>query len=287
MSMKICLVTSAEGPRLVHRQQWLQVLMQKQIVSSDTELEIVNLAKHTHSHRAYVEGLYFELLQSAYNVEAVLQAQKQGYDAAVIACYFDPGLEAAREVARIPVVGLAEASMAYASLLAKKKRSIAIIAVAEKGVLKTYDVIDKYGLTEQLISNRPVRHIPLEIYGAAGTSGKAADVKVAVNEYIKVARECIKDGAEIVITGCAGLGPMLAVEGVFDIDGVPVMDPVSVAVKTAESLVDLQKLGLKLSRKLMYRLPVSEDISNKERAHFGFGSAVHDQPSAEAVSIAR
>ncbi|OGA50549.1 MAG: hypothetical protein A3F74_01210 [Betaproteobacteria bacterium RIFCSPLOWO2_12_FULL_62_58] len=270
MSMKICLVTSAEGPRLVHRQQWLQVLMQKQIVSSDTELEIVNLAKHTHSHRAYVEGLYFELLQSAYNVEAVLQAQKQGYDAAVIACYFDPGLEAAREVARIPVVGLAEASMAYASLLAKKKRSIAIIAVAEKGVLKTYDVIDKYGLTEQLISNRPVRHIPLEIYGAAGTSGKAADVKVAVNEYIKVARECIKDGAEIVITGCAGLGPMLAVEGVFDIDGVPVMDPVSVAVKTAESLVDLQKLGLKLSRKLMYRPPVSEDISIKERAHFGF-----------------
>lgn len=268
---KICLVTSAEGPRLVHRKQWLEVLKQKQVVRRDTELGIENLTKHTHSHRAYVEGLYFELLQSAYNVEAVLQAEKKGYDAAVIACYFDPGLEAAREVARIPVVGLAEASMAYAALLARKKHAIAIIAVAEKGVLKTCDVIHKYGLAEQLIPIRPVRHIPLEMYGAAGTSGKASDVQAAVEEYIKVARECIKDGAEIVITGCAGLGPMLAVEGIFEIDGVPVMDPVSVAVKMAESLVDLQKLGLKVSRKLMYRPPVPEDVSEKERAHFGFG----------------
>ncbi|OGA50551.1 MAG: hypothetical protein A3F74_01225 [Betaproteobacteria bacterium RIFCSPLOWO2_12_FULL_62_58] len=286
MGARICLVTSAEGPRLVHRKQLFELLKEKHIVRPDTELGIT-LQKHTLTHRAFVEGLYFEMLQSTWTVEGILQAEKDGYDAAVIACYFDPGLEAAREVARIPVVGLAEASMAYASLLAKKKRSIAIIAVAEKGVLKTYDVIDKYGLTEQLIPNRPVRHIPFDMLVAAANNGKVSDVEAAKQAHAAVARECIKDGAEIVITGCAGLGPMLAVEGVFDVDGVPVMDPVSVAVKTAESLVDLQKLGLKLSRKLMYRLPVSEDISNKERAHFGFGSAVHDQPSAEAVSIAR
>ena len=37
-----------------------------------------------------------------------------GYDAAIIACFGDPGLEAAREMFSIPVLGLADASIAAA-----------------------------------------------------------------------------------------------------------------------------------------------------------------------------
>ncbi|MDH3414319.1 MAG: hypothetical protein OEM98_17790, partial [Gammaproteobacteria bacterium] len=70
----------------------MELLKEKHIVRPDTELGITQ-QKHTLTHRAFVEGLYFELLQSTWTVEGVLQAEKDGYDAAVIACYFDPGLE--------------------------------------------------------------------------------------------------------------------------------------------------------------------------------------------------
>lgn len=41
-----------------------------------------------------------------------------GYDAAIIACFGDPGLDAAREVMPIPVLGLADASIAAATRMA-------------------------------------------------------------------------------------------------------------------------------------------------------------------------
>ncbi|MBY0336997.1 MAG: aspartate/glutamate racemase family protein, partial [Acetobacteraceae bacterium] len=43
---------------------------------------------------------------------------RAGYHAAIIACFGDPGLDAAREVMPIPVLGLADASIAAATRLA-------------------------------------------------------------------------------------------------------------------------------------------------------------------------
>ncbi|HYF08570.1 MAG TPA: aspartate/glutamate racemase family protein, partial [Acetobacteraceae bacterium] len=44
--------------------------------------------------------------------ERIGRANPDRFDAAVIACFGDPGLEAAKELSPIPVVGMAEASLA-------------------------------------------------------------------------------------------------------------------------------------------------------------------------------
>lgn len=50
--------------------------------------------------------------------EAIGRDNPQGFDAAIIACFGDPGLDAAREMLPIPVLGLADASIAAALRLA-------------------------------------------------------------------------------------------------------------------------------------------------------------------------
>jgi Asp/Glu/hydantoin racemase len=52
--------------------------------------------------------------------EHVGPANPAGYDAVLIACFGDPGLEAARELSPIPVLGMAEASIAAARRLAPR-----------------------------------------------------------------------------------------------------------------------------------------------------------------------
>ena len=50
----------------------------------------------------------------------VVEAEKEGYNGVVIACYGDPGIEAAKELVKIPVVGITEASYALARILSTK-----------------------------------------------------------------------------------------------------------------------------------------------------------------------
>lgn len=243
-------------------------LKTEKAIKPDTELAIKNISKHLVEHRSIADTLYFDFLQRQYLIEATIEAEKEGYDAAVNACYFDPGLDESREVVDFPVVGVAEASFSVALLLGRKKGSIAVVAVAEKGVMKTFDVLDKYGFAPHLIPVKPVRYIPEESYINALKAGGAAHIKAAREDFIKVARECIADGAEVVIVGAAGLGAFLDQQGVLNIDGVPVLNCVTCAIKMAENMIDLQKLGISVSRRLMYRKPSAEDWE-KERKNFG------------------
>jgi Asp/Glu/hydantoin racemase len=48
---------------------------------------------------------------------AALESYSRGFDAVILACFGDPGLEALREVARAPVYGLAEAAFREADAL--------------------------------------------------------------------------------------------------------------------------------------------------------------------------
>lgn len=244
-------------------------LKAEKAIKPDTELAVKNISKHTVRHRPGADTLYFDLLQRIYIIEATIQAEREGYAAAVNACYFDPGLDESREVVDFPVVGVAEASISFATLLARKKGSSAVIAVAEKGVLKTFDVLDKYGFAPHLIPVNPVRYIPEESYIKAISVGTPAHVKAAKDAFIKVSRECVADGAEIVIVGAAGLGAFLDQQGVFSVDGAPILNCVTCAIKMAENLIDMQRLGTSVSRRLMYRKPLAEDWET-ERKNFGF-----------------
>ena len=65
-----------------------------------------------------IEGYYDEALATPGLLAEVAAGEREGCDGYVIACFGDPGLYAARELARGPVIGIAEAAMHAASVLA-------------------------------------------------------------------------------------------------------------------------------------------------------------------------
>jgi Asp/Glu/hydantoin racemase len=65
-----------------------------------------------------IEGYYDEALAVPGLLAEIRQGEAEEFDGYVIACFGDPGLHAARELARGPVVGIAEAAIHFASVIA-------------------------------------------------------------------------------------------------------------------------------------------------------------------------
>ena len=152
-------------------------------------------------------------------------------DAYVIACFGDTGVAAAREVATCPVVGMTEAALQTACLLAHR---FTVITLPPRTMAHSDRVIAELGLQHRC-------------------SVHAVDVGVAdlvdgathlLDAFTRTARSAIDtEHAEAVILGCAGLADL--VDPLTARLGVPVIDGVAAAVGIAAGLV---AMGLNTSR---------------------------------------
>jgi allantoin racemase len=169
-----------------------------------------------------IEGFTDEVLAAYHTVEVVASTHGE-YDAYVIACYGDPGLAACREVAAVPVVGIAEASFHMACLVAYKW-SIVSVLPRVKPLLE--ELVHRNGMELRCASIRCTPLTVLEI---------EEDLDRAKRMMVDEARQAIHhDGAEAILLGCAGLGPIdKAMQHEL---GVPVFDGTACAVKLVEAL---------------------------------------------------
>ena len=145
----------------------------------------------------------------------------QGADAVLIACFGDPGLFALRELASVPVIGMAEASCHMAATLGRKF-SIVTGGLAWGPMLEEF--VAAIGLSTNLASVRTVTATGADI---AADPEKALACKAAVNE----------DGAEAIILGGLGLAG-IASRIAADVP-VPLIDNVVAAVRMAEAAASL------------------------------------------------
>lgn len=124
-------------------------------------------------------------------------AHGAGCDAVLLACFGDPGLDALREVAGVPVVGLADAS-AHA---AEGRRFGVVTGGAAWGpMLAEFFGARGYGAT--LAGVRTVAPTGAEI---------ARDPAAALDALARACTDCVvRDGAEVVILGGAGLAGLAA-----------------------------------------------------------------------------
>jgi allantoin racemase len=167
----------------------------------------------------------------------VREAGDRGYDAVVIACFSDPGLDAAREATDLPVVGIQDAAMHLAAQIGY--RFSVLTTLAHRAPLRERAAL-LAGLDRRLASCRPLDLPVLET---------VVNREQVVRKIVRVGREAIDvDGAEVLVLGCAGLGD-LAIRASREL-GVPVIDPNAAALKLCETLVDL---GLTHSRAGLYR----------------------------------
>jgi allantoin racemase len=160
-------------------------------------------------------------------LEEVRRGESEGCDAYVIACFGDPGLLAAREIARGPVLGIAEASMHIASLIS---RAFSIVTTLPRSRAIARQLVIAYGMSAAC---RSVRATDLAVLDLEHDASRARDV---------ILRECsralLEDEADAIVLGCAGMAELA--REIADEIGAPVVDGVSAAVKLAEALITLR-----------------------------------------------
>ena len=207
------------------------------VAASGTEISAVTSSMGP----ASIEGFYDEAFAVPGLIRALLEAPDA--DAGIIACFDDTGLDAARSVARFPVVGICEAALVTAGQLAKR---IAIVTTLPRSIVPLEELVRRYGFADRaLVTACNVAVLDLEKTGSGATEKLDAEIARALDK-----------GAEAIVLGCAGMADLaLTLSQRF---GVPVIDGVAAAVKQAEALVGLK---LSTSRRGSYASPAAKSYA--------------------------
>jgi allantoin racemase len=186
---------------------------------------------------------------AAVDVLPLLEANR-GCDGILLSCFGDPGLYALKQVAPVPVVGIAEAAMSTALLVGGR---FGILAGREgsrplmDSLVRTYGLEARYAGCESL--SMPVLDFE-------------ADRPATLDRLAAACERLAGRGADVVLLGCAGLTGFrdeLAAR-------VPVVavDPVEAGCRMLKALVEL---GLRTSRGGIYADPPPQRMNGLERLY--------------------
>ncbi len=192
------------------------------VANPDTEIIACNPAMGPTS----IEGHYDEALSVVGILDEIRKGEAEGVDGYVIACFGDPGLLAARELAKGPVIGIAEAAMHAASFIST---GFSIVTTLSRTRVIAQHLVENYGMIRLC---RKIRAIDLPV------------LSLEENEKAKniILEECrnalVEDGCGAIVMGCGGMADLPA--QLTHQLGIPVIDGVSTAVKFVEALVGLR-----------------------------------------------
>lgn len=175
---------------------------------------VASVESHTDEARAALSVL-----------DEVLKAEASATppDAYVIACFGDTGVPAAREAAAGPVVGMTEAALTTAALVAHR---FTIITMPRRTLAQSDRVVRELGLGHRCT----VRAIDEPVAEVAHGSTHL------LRAFVEEARLAMaEDAAEAIVLGCAGLADLVA--PLQEQLGAPVIEGVAAAVVQAEGLV--------------------------------------------------
>lgn len=208
------------------------------VVCPGTEITAVNPTDSPVS----IEGYYDEVMALPGLIRLARKGEEEGYDGMVVACFDDPGIAACREIASGPVVGICEAAMHAATMIAS---NFSVVTTLARSVPIVEDLAVRYGMERRC---RRVRAADIPVL-ALEEEGSNARAKV-LDEVMRSIRE---DRCEAVILGCAGMSDLTA--WLTRETGVPVIEGVVAAVKMVEALVGA---GLGTSKVGAYAAPIAK-----------------------------
>ncbi|WP_117234988.1 aspartate/glutamate racemase family protein [Vibrio maerlii] len=192
-----------------------------------------------------IESAFDETIAAAALLDQVRRGEEQGVDAHIIACFGDPALDAAREIATKPVIGIAGAAFQLASLVSYR---FGVVTTMTRTLPASEHLLHRYGYHHLCSGVRAtdIAVLDLEAIDSQTFEKLKQECQLAINE----------DGAEAIVLGCAGMSD-LASELSSALD-VPVIDGVTAAVKLAESL---HQLRLTTSKAGQYASPLPKLFS--------------------------
>jgi allantoin racemase len=197
---------------------------------------------------ASIESELDEAVAAPGTIAKVRAGAASGADAVVIDCLGDPGLEAAREVVTVPVLGSGQTSMHVAAMLGHR---FSILTVLRRLIRVDEEKAPRYGLAGRLASVRSVDVPVLDL-----NHDRDQLVGSLAEEGLRAVSE---DGAHVLVLGCTGMlglagavAAALAARGVRD---VPLVDPLPATLQVAAGLA---RAGLSHSRRSYPAPPVKD-----------------------------
>lgn len=192
----------------------------RSVAAPGTEVDVVSLGKGPPSLES--RESHDEVLPL---VKEVAMKLHEKYDAVIVNCFLDPGVDALRSILGKPVVGPCEASLAIASMLGRK---LAIVSIKGEALEMIEERAKALGYGDRVIF---VGGIPTPV------TELAKDWEKVKRELVEEVKRAVERGAEVVVLGCTGLAGLS--KHVEKEVGVPVVDPAAAVLKAAELIVSL------------------------------------------------
>lgn len=198
-----------------------------------------------------------------YFARSAAQADRDGFDAWVIAAGQDPGLDGARAMATIPTLGYGSVTFNYCL---REGIRFGIIGFAE-GLREPITAnVERYGAGHLLADYAIIPGGPKAMAAAI-----AGDPQRFLDEVAEAAAEAAAAGAQVIVPAEGLPAEALWHYGVREACGLPVLDPLGLLLKSAETEVRLRELGsvARPSTGFWFARPGQEALEEVERAFPG------------------
>jgi len=177
---------------------------------------------------ASIESAYEEALCVPATIDLIMNCEREGFDAAIIGCFGDPGLEAARELTTMPVVGPCESSLLLAAGLGHK---FSILTIFDSMIAGQEMLAHKAGVRAKLASVRATGIPVLDLM---------KDPEFTRRRLIETAEICVKlDHADAFLFGCMTMSFLDLADEISAAVGAPAVNAGKAALKHAEMLVSM------------------------------------------------
>jgi len=218
----------------------------------DTEVEVIHLPLSEHlmnsvsiARTGSTYPPYIPLSQGEM-FRALMEAETAGFDAAIVGCSADPGLDMAKRTVSMPVTAPLEAGLHLAAML-RQRVAVLIPAGFDAAHILYEDLAYTYGLERRIawIGYVDVEYPPDEYLQQLMDEDPDQAREVILNRHrqsldndvTRLAKQAIREhGAGAVYCGCTFWTGML--DPLAEERGVPVIDPGIGALRVAEILAD-------------------------------------------------
>jgi allantoin racemase len=192
-----------------------------------------------------IEGHYDEAFAAAGVAEQVRLARSEAFDGVIVACFGDPGVDAAREACAAPVLGVAEAAFHAASFVAT---GFSVVTTLTRTCVIAERLLLRYGFDRHC---RGVHGTDIPVLALDACGGETvAQIEACARDALQ------RDRSGAIVLGCAGMAGLART--LQQRLRVPVIDGVAAAVRIAEALAGL---GLMTSKRGDYATPLDKEYA--------------------------
>jgi allantoin racemase len=195
--------------------------------------------------RSSIESSYDEYMAIPTYLEYTIDAEMEGYDAVILSCGSDPGLDALREAVKIPVIGPGTSAMHLCSLLGK--RFCRLLTHRTNRQRLSLEPFEKHNGLMKWVSSRDLGLTVLEVRD---------NPEKTFELCLEKGKEAIKfDSVDALTYSCMSIAFLDIDERLSKELQIPVINPAKAAIRMAETCVDLglthSKLGFPTPKRLL------------------------------------